>query len=242
MMTRAALALLLAAALAPANGWAQAAGDKVRLDDFALPRSAAEPVQQIAPPRSAVPAAQTGDRSLAVPALPARSSEPLPQVAAREGARPSAQLTPRGRTAAAPPPLSLPADSRPQAAVALTGKDRCDPQDSRAGQIEQCQRILELRAGEFSTREAPTLSAEQRILIEQQNRERRLPLQRSMQAGLTKEPDDANERANQELAAVVFGSPVSQPAVPEPEAATADAALADLLQKAIAGSSASSAP
>lgn len=254
-MTRlvALLLFLLAAALTPAA--AQDSGradrtstDKVRLDDFALPagagqeREATRPMAQIAPaePRGAGPPNQLAppDRARTVPQLAsdAPSAAAPPPLGEREGATPVAQLARAAPSAAAPPPLSGRGDSAPGAAVALTGADRCDPQRAAARELARCRRILELRAGEFSAAEAPTLSAEQRLLIEQQARERRLSSSRDSPARMARIAEDPEEAGNQEIASVVLGTAPETMAPPDPLGAGAQPAdLGTVIQAIVTG-------
>ncbi|MET0374755.1 MAG: hypothetical protein ABW128_10920, partial [Rhizorhabdus sp.] len=159
-----------------------------------------------------------------------------------EGARPLTQLAPPGRTVAPSPALSQRADSAPGSTVKLIGADRCDPQSPDARDLARCRRIIELRAAEFSAAEAPMLSAEQSLLIEQQARERKLSVSRDSSARMARIAEDPNERTNQELAAVVLGSPAGD-SLPRPDAdPTSEAsALAEVLQ-AIANGSALPSP
>ena len=83
---------------------------------------------------------------------------------------PPIQLSTGNATAEASTPLSNPAQGRRQAAERLAGRDRCDPQAAGAQSV-RCAHVIESRAGEFPRVEAPALSPEQRLLVDQRLRE-----------------------------------------------------------------------
>lgn len=242
MRGRAVLAATLAAASAIAGlppAVAQDPADKARLDDFALPSAdRSTGVQQLSTGPRAVPAQPKGDRDVSVPRPPAPGG-PLVQVAPSEDTILPVQRDPaQARSARGVSDLSARRDSAPGGVTALAGRDACDPQHRAAirdpAEAERCRRILELRSAEFDAPAPPVLSAEQRIIAEQQRRD-------IGQGGLTT-PDmtaralaratDAESRSSQELAAVVLASPSADQtaASPAPERPEADTGLSDLLQ------------
>ncbi|GAA0728877.1 hypothetical protein [Sphingomonas japonica] len=95
---------------------------------------------------------------------------PLVQVGGRDRATGGSQLSTGGRSAQAAAPLSSRGQSRPQAVVRLRGADACDPGAPAAGS-EACARVIENRSSEYRSATAPVLSPEQRLLIDQQQRE-----------------------------------------------------------------------
>lgn len=211
---------------------AQEAGDKARLDDFAVPTSQ-EPlkVEQVAPSTVAPAPVQAHDRTLAQPARTEAAGRMPAQVSSSQQGGDVAQLATRGQSRTALSGAAAnPADRIPGAVQRIGGQDRCDPAQEKAAYAE-CLRILELRASEFHAPEAPTLSPEQRLLGQM-----RPPAERLADTGnlrlryATTGQPDADLQSNQELAAVVLSS---QPASPTPaETPETDEAskLADVLQ------------
>jgi hypothetical protein len=80
--------------------------------------------------------------------------------------RTPAQVSLGRRSAEPAPPLSRPSDGRSAAIERVSGDDRCDS-SRRQEPTAACAAVIEDRAAEYARREAPTLSPEQRILIEQ---------------------------------------------------------------------------
>lgn len=116
---------------------------------------------------------QLGDRaSPAMAQVPQGSAPALPlvQVGGRDRATTGTQLSTGGRSAQAAAPLSSTGQSRPQAVVRLNGPDACDPAAQTASST-MCERVIETRSAEYRSASAPTLSPEQRLLIDQQQRE-----------------------------------------------------------------------
>lgn len=90
-----------------------------------------------------------------------------PPAGAREEARRTSQQVSDGkRSAESGPSLSRREQSRPGAKEVLTGSDRCDPGARTKDRSAACARVIEARSGEFE-RAPPTLSPEQRLLLEQ---------------------------------------------------------------------------
>jgi hypothetical protein len=95
---------------------------------------------------------------------------PLAQVSREaRSSRASPQLTRGKRSAQAAMPLSSRAQSKPGAVVRVGGKDRCDT--AAPARLPDCSRVIETRAGEFTRANPLTLSAEQRLLIDQRLRD-----------------------------------------------------------------------
>jgi hypothetical protein len=223
--------LLLATVLA-ASGHAQDRSDQARLDDFAVPQApAALPVDQVSPRDTARLPEQRVDRTLAHPpasdataAMPAQLSTPGSGGAVAQLPSVRDSRLPTGTA------VSNPADSAPGSIVRIGGNDRCDPQLTQKFYAE-CLRILELRSGEFSAPEAPTLSAEQRLLVEQRQRDEAVaevsPTLRLRYA--TASQPDADLQSNQELASIYLPDPTPPvPTVPAEDSKAAD--LGELLR------------
>lgn len=199
---------LLACALAFAPpAAAQDRADKTRLDEFALPRDNADPrIEQLESPADffSPGTSEVGDRDVTVPGPPTQPRAPVVQLSAPDGGANPSQLSDLGQSRRlASGSVSSPRDSRPQAALSLDGEDRCDPQ-ADAERLAECQRILELRAAEFSAAEPPKLSAEQALLAEQGEATEVLA-QSSSRLRLqlvSGEDPDADATSNQELAAI----------------------------------------
>jgi hypothetical protein len=227
------LAPLAGLALAASGAAAQDTGDRARLDDFAIPRSdSAVEIKQLDPGAAAViPATSVPDRTVSS-AAPAKRSVESDQLAQGAPSPRQAQVSnPAASRGAIPSAGSSTADSRPRGVIRIAGSDRCDPQ--LAGrELEQCQRILELRAQEFHATAAPQLSAEEALLAEQRGEEERggdrSAAQRVRLASMD-DPDAALE-SNQELAALYLGNAPSAPQKPPEEQPTDEqATLADVI-------------
>ena len=228
---RAALTFALVTLLAtPAAGQ----DERTRIDDFAVEAQGSEAsgtleqIGETASPLQDEP--QVRDRGIFVAQDSASAPGPVSQISRTGGAPLPQQVAPAGEASAAIADVGSRAQSRPAAVQRLVGADRCDPGLERA-RLEECLRILERRAGEFTAPEAPVLSAEERLLAEQSNDE---PATIAQQGDLrlryaSQVQPDADLRSNQELAALVFdgppqGTPTSSPAQPEAES------LAEVLQ------------
>ncbi len=92
---------------------------------------------------------------------------PTPQISRSTPETGTAQLAPRDRSAEAAASLSSRRDSRPAGTVRLEGRDRCD--DAAAGD-PACASVIETRAASYDAPERPTLSPEQRLLVDQRVR------------------------------------------------------------------------
>lgn len=232
--TRARLLLAAAAAsvLAGTPLHAQEAGDKARLDDFAVPTSQ-EPlkVEQVSPRTVAPAPAQARDHTLAQPARTEAAGRMPAQVSSIEQGGDVVQLATRGQSRTALSGAAANPDDRiPGAVQRIGGQDRCDPAQEKAAYAE-CLRILELRANEFHAPEAPTLSPEQRLLGQM-----RLPAERLADTGnlrlryATTGQPDADLQSNQELAAVVLSSQPANPTPAETPETDENGKLADVLE------------
>lgn len=225
--------MLLASALAPLVAQAQA--DPARLDDFAVSASSKESLQveQLTPEERQVSEAPPArDRSIAQDAAPEPATPHEPQLSSPGGSNEQAQLSKRGaapdQTAAA---ISSRDESRPQGVVRIGGQDRCDPQLARE-KLQECERILELRAQEFHAPAAPELSAEQKLLAEQQSALEAASPSASVRVRLaSRDQPDADLESNQELAAIYLDKQVPAD-MPQPQDQTApqgDATLAQVI-------------
>jgi hypothetical protein len=217
---RLAASLLLASASAPV--WAQA--DPARLDDFAVaaPTDNASRVEQLSPARDAVAGSpRPHERTIAPAGPPAPPSAALPQISAPGQAAEPVQLSrPGSRPDEGRAAVSSTADSRPQGVTRIQGHDRCDPQLAKE-ELARCQRILELRAQEFSAPQAPKLSAEQQLLAERRAAEEREAgsLAGRLRLASRDEPD-ADLQSNQELASIYLER--SRPPAPDTSAPADD--------------------
>lgn len=222
--------LLGAVFSAPAH--AQERGDAARLDDFALPEAQqALRVEQLSDGESSDQPQQHVDRTLGRPvqsdpggAMPAQLSS-----TGESGAVTQLPSTRQSRLSLGTA-VSNTQDSAPGSVVRIGGQDRCDPQLSQKF-YAACLRVLELRSDEFNAPQAPVLSAEQRLLAEQRQREEgsaetstalRLRYATAMQP-------DADLQSNQELAAIYFGEPAPVPR-DAPAETTDEPNLGEILQ------------
>jgi hypothetical protein len=217
----------LLATVVAAAGHAQDRGDQARLDDFAVPQAPATlPVEQVSSGDTARLPEQHVDRTLARHGA-SNASAAMPAQLSTTGAGGAVAQLPSVRDSRLPSgtAVSNPADSAPGSIVRIGGNDRCDPQLTQKFYAE-CLRILELRSNEFSAPEAPTLSAEQRLLVEQRQRDEAVaevsPMLRLRYATATQ--PDADLQSNQELASIYLPDPTP----PAPTAPAEDPKAADL--------------
>ncbi|WP_121115290.1 hypothetical protein [Croceibacterium ferulae] len=188
-------------------GWigpaaAQDGTDRARLDDFAIPRTGQE------------------DGSLRIEQLEPDAA-PLP---------PPTPAPMRDSTA--PAGASTAADSAPRATPAISGTDRCDPQQPSADQAE-CRAILETRARDFAATAPAALSAEQALIASQPApamRQDSVTANRRVRAAGTGLADD-ELRSNQELATIYLARQRQQgEPPPEPEPTEIPEALGEVIQ------------
>lgn len=175
-------------------------------------------VDQIGPPSTSRGVEQigVGTRELLAPPPAAREATapgqlsgeagrvaPQPQLTTEARSTPSApQLYRGGRTALPSDPLSRPSEGRTGAVERVAGRDRCDPAEGSEAQRAACLRVIETRSAEFDRPVPPTLSAEQRLLVEQRAREARMS-DRGAARRLADEAD-ADTAATQGIASFVL--------------------------------------
>lgn len=214
----------------PALGWRCAA---VALALFAVPAHAQDgPSDMVqvgsSPAGSAQPITQLSNerRELLSPAQPAGREALTPAQLTAEGeagssprqltneegrVRAPRQLYQGGKTAQPSEALSHPSEGRTGAASPVVGKDRCDPAAEARGKA--CENVIETRSAEFARPEAATLSAEQRLLIDQQLREAppgaRTAVRRLGSTGF--EPDSIEEQGVAAIALHGSGSTSKSP-------------------------------
>lgn len=118
------------------------------------------------------------------------------------------QLSPAVPSAQPPAPLSSRSEGRPNPTERIGGSDRCDPQEgSKAGEAK-CAEIIEKRASEFQGPRVPELSPEEKILLEQDELERKsyeAAARRLAIAG-----DDTESSESQGVAFVALRPPVQE--------------------------------
>jgi len=160
---------------------------------------------------------------------------PQPQITReRRGAGGAPQLAHGGRSAAAPASPATRADGRRTEVVRVGGSDRCDPQ---AGARDAgCQRVIETRSAEYGAPRAPTLSPEQRLLLDQERGEMRSV--RAAAARVARNEVDPDALDTQALAAISLTRPAE--ATPPTAADTGlpsgtDAALIQVIEAVQAG-------
>lgn len=212
-MRTAGLASILLVAAAPLS-----AQDRVRLDDFALPAGdGALAVEQL-PSAAPLPPSQRRDRSVTVAAPPGAAPRPVEQLTSAKsvGVAPSQLASGAASRTLAPAAVSSSADSKLQGVQRIGGRDRCDPELDEKKRAD-CLRILELRAAEFQATEAPQLSAEQKLLAEEQRKDERYAPSNALRLRLASSDDpDAELSSNQEIASVYLaGNEAEASAAPQ---------------------------
>ncbi|WP_114954873.1 hypothetical protein [Sphingosinicella terrae] len=165
------------------------------------------------------------------------SRDALPQLTHEDEPMPSpSQLYQGGRTALPSAPLSRPSEGRTSAVARVEGADRCDPAaEARAERRPECARVIETRSAEFE-RPEPVLSAEQRLLIDQQRAERAASTEGAARR-LASNVGDPNSLEEQGVASIVLND-IAQPAPPpEPELPSQpSAAIIEAIVSGIQGS------
>lgn len=239
----AALSATLAMPIAVAQDNPAPAGtDRARLDEFDLPAaSRSTGVQQLSGGPREVPSQPAADRDVSVERSGAPTGPLVQLTPAGEALRPVQRDAAQVRSARGVNDLSDRRDSAPGAATALSGNDLCDPQNRRgirdADEVERCRRILELRAAEFEAPAPPELSAEQRIIAEQQRRDNGQGSfnPADMNARTLARTTDAESRSGQELASLVLSAPNGNQSAPPvaQENPAAEPALSELLQSLV---------
>jgi hypothetical protein len=141
-----------------------------------------------------------------------------------------AQLSTGPRTAQGPQELSRPAEGRTAAIERVEGADRCDaamPKDERS---DECKRVIESRAEDYSRAPPTQLSPEQRLLRDQQLETVGNDLTEASRRLASSGTDD-NSIESQAIASIVLGQgqePREQQPAKEEDPATAAAAQAVL--------------
>jgi hypothetical protein len=212
---------------------AQVADDRARIEEFAVPQATqSSRIDQLS--TTAAPIAenrQPHDRTLASPERTGPPGEMPDQLSQQDDNRRPDQLSSVAQSRTRTAGVSSTADSEPGAVVHLGGKDRCDPRlDKR--ELARCLEILELRADEFNAPAPPQLSAEQKLLAEQRERDEELA-DRSTALRLrfaTMTEPDADLVSNQELASIYLGKTVAPPGPGEPSAPEIPADLGEALK------------
>lgn len=222
---------------------AQDRADKARLDDFALPKaSSAEEVEQLGAREKslAITGSSAGDRTVIVPGPVAGERAPVLQLSQPGQPTPTVQLSGREESRQlAVGSVSSPEDSKPRTSAPLGGSDKCDPQLD-GERLNECLRVLELRAAEFSAPEAPRLSAEQALLARQGPDNGQLA-QRSPTTRLRTAANDpdADIQSNQELATIYLSdaraaaSAATEMQRQQEEATAAERGLMEILQQVL---------
>lgn len=196
-----------------------------------------EPRVLASPPRDAATAEvdQVAAREARAPA-PTQVSPPAER-AARAALPP--QVAPAGRSAEPSAPLSSRGHSRPAPATPIAGRDRCDATEAKSDPA--CLHVIEARAAEFAAPGRPSLSPEQRLLIDQRVRETPAGIAGAA-ARVARNDIDPNSPDQQGISSVVLMPPVP-PAAPSPGSpASPDAGLQgfnqptlDILQGVVEG-------
>lgn len=127
-------------------------------------------------------------------------------------ARSPEQLYRGGKTAQPSEPLSRPSEGRTAAVARVFGDDRCNHPQTDPAVVAACARAIENRAAEFSRTEAPELSAEQRLLVDQ--RLRQVPMNARNAARRLAEDGAPDTLEGQSVASIALQPPPGDPRVP----------------------------
>lgn len=111
--------------------------------------------------------------------------------------------------------LSRRSDGRPSGSAPLGGFDACDPATAPASTAVVCDRVIETRSAEFAQTPAPTLSPEQRLLLDRNRME--AGGVRSAIDRVGRNDIDSNASETQALASITLGQPPADP-TPDPTA------------------------
>jgi hypothetical protein len=170
-MTRLAPVLLIATALAASTA---APAQDTSTDMSQISSASDAPMAQISTATDPVVAAASAPATAEAPSQLGSASEsasPTPQLTRASETRGAYQQVSKGdRDARAPQPLSRPADGRTSAVERVAGHDRCDPAKDKT-LAKGCANVIENRAAQYSRREAPELSPEQKLLARERTRE-----------------------------------------------------------------------
>ena len=121
-------------------------------------------------------------------------------------------------------------------ATPLSGHDRCDPARN-SSRDPTCQRAIEKRAEEFVRADGPTLTPEQRLLVQQRLREGAPSTERAL-SRLAADNADPNSLSDQAIASQILKQPTELPAAEtQPDATTGNnaAALVEAIVNAAPG-------
>ena len=143
----------------------------------------------------------------------------------------------RGPSTAQPAsPLSTPAQGRVTTATPLSGHDSCDPARN-SSKDPTCRRAIEKRADEFVHADGPTLTPEQRLLVQQRLREG-APTTKNTLNRLAADNVDPESLADQAIASQILKQPAEPAAADkQPDATTPEnaAALVEAIVNAAPG-------
>ena len=166
-------------------------------------------VTQPRSPRSSAPPPQLTDQE--------ESSSPAEQLTRELRPSPAAAQIYKGRRTAQPSdPLSRPADGRTAAVERVEGKDRCDAAEKGRKTLRKCDNVIETRAAEFARPDSTPLSPEQRIIIQQQLRDRASTADGAARL-LAMGTIDANRPEDQAVASIVLRKPPEPPKDKKPD-------------------------
>ena len=156
------------------------------------------------------------------------ANAPQPQITReRRGSGGAPQLAQEPRSATAPASAATRADGRRTEIVRVGGSDRCDPQANRRD--ANCRRVIETRSAEYNAPRAPTLSPEQRLLLDQDRGETRGV--RAAANRVARNEVDPNALDTQALAAISLTQPANPPAKPaDPAIAAGSEALIQIIE------------
>lgn len=170
-------------------------------------------IAQISTASSIPPPASPANASAEAPDQLGSSNESTSATSQLSGkatsAAPAQQVSTAPRDARPPQPLSRPSDGRTAAVEAVRGEDRCDAARTDQNRT-QCAEVIENRAAQFSRREAPVLSPEQKLLADQRTRESAADFEQAARR-LAKSGETDNSLESLGIASVVLGSPAAPP-------------------------------
>lgn len=176
-----------------------------------------------------IPAAAAPDRVIGGSAVVPTPVATLDQLS-REGptAEPVNQLAREDADPGPAPSAAQRAQGRVTAVTRPDGPDRCDPQSPRASS-EVCTRVIEARAGEFTSPDFQPLSAEQRLL-EMERQQRRAANDPASAARRLANGEFDESNAALAVASMTLRAPEEDERTPEPtaEASAIDAIVAGI--------------
>lgn len=222
------LALLSASAVAPALAAQLRPAPGGGVEQVGRPQPVG--MDQVARPAGATPARAS---KLVAPQVSEKRDRdpPARQLTSERGAGAARQLSDGRRSAQPSQALSLPSDGRTAAVDRIAGSDRCDPA-SRDRARPRCANVIETRAAEFARPDPTPLSPEQRIIMEQQQRERSATIGGAARR-LANNGEDSRSIEAQGVASVVLAAPPTQPGPVKPGADPAASEQLNALVNAI---------